>query len=423
MFRADGAINLPSGQVLLALVPVLALVLGVVVFALVDLIRRPAVAYLPKPVWAVIIAIVALPFGAIAYLVAGRQPKSAPPAPPGGPDSHHDDQAHPEPPRPASAVAAAPVRVPSPIGRVTRPAPTDPTVLVQTDGLTRDFGGKGLFDVDLAVPRGCIYGLVGPNGSGKTTLLSILDGTRRADRGTVRVGLPRKRIAVCPDVPEFDGWLTAVEVVELAAAMIDLDRSPGAATDALTVAGLGDDLDRRVGAFSRGMLQRLGLACALVGDPELLILDEPTSALDPAGRANMLDLVLGMRGRRTVIFSSHILSDVQRVADQVGVLRSGRLLYQGRTQQLIDERLQPRWLVRVAGDVPAVRERLAAEPWVTSAVPVGPDAVRIDAVTIEDGERGIPRVLASGGFRLVSCEPVAADLEAAFLALTHVGGA
>src|SRR6476659_2076244 len=186
MLRADGAINLPSGQVLLALVPVLALVLGVVVFALVDLVRRPAVAYLPKPVWALIIAFVALPLGAIAYLVAGRQPKGVQPPPAGGPDAHNDDRDHPEPPRPTAAIAAAPVQVPTP--PMGRPTPADPSVLVQTEGLTRDFGGKGLFDVDLKVPRGCIYGLVGPNGSGKTTLLSILDGTRRADRGTVQVG-------------------------------------------------------------------------------------------------------------------------------------------------------------------------------------------------------------------------------------------
>ena len=414
--RADGAINLPSGQVLLALVPVLTLVLGVVVFALVDLARRPVVAYLPRPVWALIIVLVALPLGAIVYLVAGRRPTDVRPLPAAAPDPRIDGPRRSAPPPPSSPAAP----VPGPMPPAVRPVPCDPSVLVQTRALTRDYGGKGLFDVDLAVPRGSIYGLVGPNGSGKTTLLSILDGTRRADRGTVRVGLPRNRIAVCPDVPEFDGWLTAVEVVELAAAMIDLDRSPGAAVDALIVAGLGDDLDRRVGGFSRGMLQRLGLACALVGNPELLILDEPTSALDPAGRADILDLVLSMRGRRTVIFSSHILSDVQRVADQVGVLRGGRLLYQGRTQQLIDERLQPRWLVRVAGDVAAFRDRLTTETWVTRAVAVGPDAVRIDAMTIEDGERGIPKVLASGAFRLVSCEPVAADLEAAFLALTHV---
>ena len=413
---ADGAINLPSGQVLLALVPVLVLVLGVVVFALVDLVRRPAVAYLPKPAWALIIVFVALPLGAIAYLVAGRQPRSAPLPADGvaGSATDPDRSGSPGPPTTAPVPAADPT---SGVGGAARVVPD---VLVQTRALTRDYGGTGLFDVDLVVPRGCIYGLVGPNGSGKTTLLSILDGTRRADHGTVQVGLPRKRVAVCPDVPEFDGWLTAVEVVELAASMIDLDRTPGAAANALIVAGLGDDLDRRVAGFSRGMLQRLGLACALVGDPDLLILDEPTSALDPAGRADVLDLVLSMRGRRTVIFSSHILADVQRVADQVGVLRRGRLLYQGSTQQLIDDRLQPRWLVRVAGDASDFRNRLTAEPWVTRAVPVGPDAVRIDALTIEDGERGIPRVLASGADRLVSCEPVAADLEAAFLALTNV---
>jgi ABC-2 type transport system ATP-binding protein len=166
------------------------------------------------------------------------------------------------------------------------------------------------------------------------------------------------------------------------------------------------------------MTQRLGLACALVADPELLILDEPTSALDPAGRAELLDLVSGMRGRRTVIFSSHILADVQRVADQVGVLREGRLLYQGPTRALIDTHLQPRWLVRVAEDPAQLRAELSSQPWVTRIDPVAPDGLRIEATSMEQGERGIPLALAACRQRLISCEPVAADLEAAFLALT-----
>jgi len=87
---------------------------------------------------------------------------------------------------------------------------------VATSGLTRDYGGTGLFDVDLRVPAGCVYGLAGPNGAGKTTLLSIITGMRHADRGTVEVAVPRRQVAVCPDVPEFDGWLTAFEVVDLA---------------------------------------------------------------------------------------------------------------------------------------------------------------------------------------------------------------
>jgi ABC-2 type transport system ATP-binding protein len=132
----------------------------------------------------------------------------------------------------------------------------------------------------------------------------------------------------------------------------------------------------------------------------------------------VLDLVSSMPGRRTVIFSSHILDDVQRVADQVGILRGGRLLYQGSTRALIDTHLQPRWLLRVAGDPTLLRAELGAQPWVTRVATVGPDAIRIDAVSMEAGERGIPVALAACHERLVSCEPVAADLESGFLALT-----
>jgi ABC-2 type transport system ATP-binding protein len=230
--------------------------------------------------------------------------------------------------------------------------------------------------------------------------------------------IARNRVAVCPDVPEFDGWLTAAEVTDLARSLVAPAAGSTAVATALAAAGLADVAGRRVGGFSRGMVQRLGLACALVGEPELLILDEPTSALDPAGRAEMLSLVAAMRGHRTVIFSSHILSDVQRVADQVGILRGGRLLYQGATEDLIDTYLEPSWLVRIAGDLRPVAAALAGEPWATRAEPVGAGTLRVDATSIEAGERGIPAVIARCGARQVSCEPVAADLESAFLALT-----
>jgi ABC-2 type transport system ATP-binding protein len=289
---------------------------------------------------------------------------------------------------------------------------------VATFGLTRDYGGTGLFDVDLRVPRGCVYGLVGPNGAGKTTMLSIITGMRHADRGTVELAVPRRHVAVCPDVPEFDGWLTAFEAVDLARSLVAPERDAAAVLGALQTAGLADSAGRRVGGFSRGMTQRLGLACALVGDPRLLILDEPTSALDPAGRAEVLSLVARARGRCTVIFSSHILADVQRVAGHVGILRAGRLLYQGPTRELIDTYLQPRWLLRVAGDVAPALAAIQAQPWVTRAEHAGAGELRIDAVSLDAGERGIPAALASCGARLVSCEPLAADLESAFFALT-----
>jgi ABC-2 type transport system ATP-binding protein len=293
--------------------------------------------------------------------------------------------------------------------------------IVTTAGLTRDYGGVGLFDVDLVVPRGCVYGLVGMNGAGKTTLLSILSGLRRPHRGTISMSITRRQIAVCPDVPEFDDWLTAREVVDLARALVAPDADPSAVSAALATAGLADSAQRRVGAFSRGMVQRLGLACALVGDPALLILDEPTSALDPAGRADMIAAVAAMRGTRTVIFSSHILSDVQRIADQVGVLRDGRLLYQGSMRELIDTYLSPSWLLRIADDIEPVVAAATAQPWAVRVEPAGSGAIRIDAVSIEAGERGIPAVIAACGARQVSCEPVDADLESAFLALSGAG--
>ena len=181
----------------------------------------------------------------------------------------------------------------------------------------------------------------------------------------MNLAVDRRRVAVCPDVPDFDAWLTASEVVDLACSLVAPGRDYGAVAAALRTVGLADAAGRRVGGFSRGMLQRLGLACALVSDPELLILDEPTSALDPAGRAEMLDLVAGMRGSRTVIFSSHILADVQRVADHVGILRDGRLLYEGGARDLIESYLTPRWLVRIAGDIGPVAAAMAAADWAT----------------------------------------------------------
>lgn len=292
------------------------------------------------------------------------------------------------------------------------------TPVVETRGLTRDYRGAGLFDVDLRVPSGAVYGLVGLNGAGKTTLLSLLTGTRRADRGTIRLDVAPKKIAVCPDVPEFDPWLTAFEVVDLARSMTAPDADGDRITAALTTSGLADCAKRRVGGFSRGMTQRLALACALVAEPDLLILDEPTSALDPAGRAEILDLISGLRGRRTVIVSSHILADIQRVADHVGILRDGRLLYQGPTRDLLDTYLQPRWLLRVAPDPAPVARAVAAQPWATAVEQIAPDTLRIDATSIEAGERGIPAAVASCRARQISCEPAAADLETAFLALT-----
>jgi ABC-2 type transport system ATP-binding protein len=382
-----------DGALLLGVLPVLLLVLGVVGYGLVHLVRAPGAPYLPKWLWALVMLAV-MPWGAVAYLVFARGTGTA------------------------TSTAIASIQIDETPLRAIEPG----RVLVQTWGLTRDYGdGAGLFDVDLAVPEGTVYGLVGPNGAGKTTLLSILTGLRRADRGTVTLNLDGSRSAVCPDVPEFEPWLTAYEVVDLSRHYVAPGLGAEDVWNTLHRTGLAEYAHRRVGGFSRGMTQRLGLAAALIGDPRLLILDEPTSALDPAGRAEILDLVAAMRGRRTVIFSSHILADVQRVADHVGVLRGGRLLYQGDTRALIDEHLDPRWEIRVNSPLEPLVRKLSSQPWVRRVERLDDGRLRVDADTLAHGEAGIPEILASCHARLVSCEPLAADLEAAFLALTREG--
>ena len=428
---AAGGAGRPPAGLLLALVPLLVLIVALDVYCLIDLARAKSVRNVPKWVWALVILFISAPLGALIYLFVGRdrgRDGQVAPAQQGPAQQGPVEPTSPGEPRPP-VVGRPPVAGRPPAGGRPPVAPGAPgeglpagcQPVVTTSGLTRDYGGAGLFDVDLVVPRGSVYGLVGPNGAGKTTLLSLLSAIRRPDRGTIGLRIARNRVAVCPDVPEFDGWLTAAEVTDLARSLVAPAAGSTVVATALAAAGLADVAGRRVGGFSRGMVQRLGLACALVGEPELLILDEPTSALDPAGRAEMLSLVAAMRGHRTVIFSSHILSDVQRIADQVGILRDGRLLYQGATKDLIDTYLEPSWLVRIAGDLRPVAAALAGEPWATRAEPVGADTLRVDATSIEAGERGIPAVIAGCGARQVSCEPVAADLESAFLALTGAG--
>ena len=381
-----GPHHLPPG-LLAALIPVLALLLSLDAYCLINLARATSVRYLPKTAWVFVILLVSAPTGALLYLFFGvdRTPASRKPKPGSGPA---DPSLRPTATGMHRAGTAA--------------VPAHGRMIVTAAGLTRDYGGTGLFEVDLAVPRGSVYGLVGLNGAGKTTLLSILSGMRHPDRGSVTLAAERLQIAVCPDVPDFDGWLTAYEVVDLARSLVAPSAGSQAVRTAISAVGLADSADRRVGGFSRGMVQRLGLACALVGDPELLILDEPTSALDPAGRAELLDLVAGMRGSRTVIFSSHILADVQRVADEVGILRDGRLLYQGPTRDLIDTYLTPSWLVRLAGETQQVTAAMEAAGWATRVGPAGGDAIRVDAATFEAGERGIPAVIASCGARQVA---------------------
>ncbi len=290
--------------------------------------------------------------------------------------------------------------------------------MISARGLTKQYGRTvALDDVDLDVRAGSVYGLAGPNGAGKTTLLGILAGLRDASSGTLSVDAKPGEIAVLSDTPRFDQWLTGREVVALAQALT------GPVDDArvdqiLKLAGLAEASSRRNGGYSRGMLQRLGIAATLVGRPKLILLDEPASALDPQGRREVLDLIAQLRGTATVMFSSHILGDVQEVSDTVGILNHGKLLFQGPLSDLLVGEAVPRYIVKLRENADAVATKLAAASWVTAAE-ASAGAVAVEVASLADAESKLPKALAAAGAQVISLGPEEVSLERAFLELTR----
>ena len=216
---------------------------------------------------------------------------------------------------------------------------------IEAHGLTKDLGGRRVLDrVDLAVPRGSVFGFLGPNGAGKTTLMRVLLGLMRADGGRVTIlGHPMpgeripalRKVGTFVEVPALYDHLTGRANVDIARALRRLP--PGETDRVLELTGVAAVAPRRVQTYSLGMRQRLALARALLGRPELLLLDEPTNGLDPDGIADMRRLIRDLPGRLgcTVFLSSHLLAEVEQTADHVALLREGRVLVQGTLQDLL----------------------------------------------------------------------------------------
>lgn len=200
--------------------------------------------------------------------------------------------------------------------------------------------------LSLSVQQGEIYGFLGPNGSGKTTTLKILMGLMRATSGSAEIlGKPlddvqiRHRIGFLPEAPYFYEYLTAEEFLAFYGNLAGLERSGLARkiTQMLDLVGLAEARTRQLRKFSKGMLQRIGLAQALIHDPELVVLDEPMSGLDPVGRMQVRDLILSLRDQgKTVFFSTHIIPDVEMICDRVAIVVKGKLLAEGRVDELVN---------------------------------------------------------------------------------------
>ncbi len=216
---------------------------------------------------------------------------------------------------------------------------------IETEGLTKRFGRvEAVAGLTMTVGRGEVFGFLGPNGAGKTTVVKLLLGLARPTSGQAtvlgaRIGdrAARHEVGYLPELFRYQPWLTAREVLGLHGRLRGGERPDDRAVAAgLDQVGLRARADDRVGTFSKGMQQRLGLAVALLGDPALVVLDEPTSALDPTGRADVREIIRAVRDRgATVFLNSHLLTEVERVADRLAVVARGRVIATGTLDELV----------------------------------------------------------------------------------------
>lgn len=297
---------------------------------------------------------------------------------------------------------------------------------LEITGLTKSYGGtRALDDLSFTVDEGAACALVGPNGAGKTTLISILLGLVGKDSGSALIfgseagGLTaRSDIGYLPDVPSFPGWMRADDFLALS---VELSGSSARSVidPLLEAVGLAGNRNP-VRTFSRGMRQRLGLAQALAASPRLLILDEPTSALDPAGQRLFHGLVQSLKGRTTVLYSTHSLNEAERVCDSAIIIDQGRLVRHSTMDDLITG--GQGLTIDVAGPAPALVKRLEQAAWVTQVQAELSEPRSQISVTVRDmteAQQRITHLLAETGVAVHSLRP--RTLEEIFLDLT--GGA
>jgi ABC-2 type transport system ATP-binding protein len=293
------------------------------------------------------------------------------------------------------------------------------TTVVETHGLTKRFGSGVLAvnSVDMSVRRGEVYGFLGPNGAGKTTTLRMLVGLIRPTSGTATVaghapGDPRglARIGSLIEAAGFYPYLSGRENLRVVADLAGVNHKR--VDEVLDIVELTSRAGRKFGTYSTGMKQRLGVAAALLKDPELLILDEPTNGLDPQGMAEMRKLIKDIgQGDRTVLLSSHLLGEVEQICDRVGVISNGKLVKQSTVQDLLGEEGV---LVR-ATNLDAAQEILAKM--------FGPEVIsREDGAlhlnTKPSNSVEINRQLVTAGIGVSELRPIERSLEEVFFQLT-----
>jgi ABC-2 type transport system ATP-binding protein len=279
---------------------------------------------------------------------------------------------------------------------------------------------RAVIDLSMEVRRGEIFGLLGPNGAGKTTTIKLLLGFVRPTAGRAFVaGAPagsmasRRRLGYLPENPALYEYLTGEEYLRFSASLSGLSATEGRARSVklLEQVGLAGRADRPIRRFSKGMVQRLGLAQALIGDPEIVVLDEPMSGLDPIGRKDVRDLIFSLRAEgRTVLFSTHILSDVETICDRVGIIAEGRLTDCGSLASLLSPGVRSVEVV-ASGVARELLEKFSAR----GARILERDDGTVLSFDEEAAADEAVRAIVAGGGKLISLSPHRQTLENLFV--------
>lgn len=234
--------------------------------------------------------------------------------------------------------------------------------MLEISGLKKSFGSKEVIkDLSFSIPENTIFGFVGQNGAGKTTTMKMILGLMKSDAGTIKVNgqdvkfgntATNQFIGYLPDVPEFYTYMTTREYLRFCGeiAGVPAGELKERIEELLTLVGLANE-KRRIKGFSRGMKQRLGIAQALIHKPKLLICDEPTSALDPIGRKEVLDVLMAAKKDTTVIFSTHILSDVERICDEIVFIHDGRVALNGTIEKIKSQYVSSDYIITLINPI------------------------------------------------------------------------
>ena len=308
---------------------------------------------------------------------------------------------------------------------------------IQIEGLVKTFGEvRALDGLSLSVETGSVFGFLGPNGAGKTTTIRILTGLARATSGRawvdgVEVTADRRHsarhVGYLPQDPAFYPWMTGREMLDHVGRVFGLPAAERRARvkELLELAGLTKAARRRIGGYSGGMRHRLGIAQALMNRPGVLLLDEPVSSLDPVGRKQLLELIERLRGQCTVLMSTHILADVERVCDTVGIIDQGKLVIQAPQQELLERYAAPAFLVETEEEcVPQLQAwagGLRSLPWVASAA-VQKQSARVLVKDLATAKRELAASAIQAGVILTRYEIGVPSLEEVFMQLVGEGG-